>query len=128
MAYSCNQCEPECDGATNCVCYACGMPVCKNCSRMLTDRQRKGALSRICLNCASDWPERYGFRSKKDDNTHPKDADYFWAATGPEYRGSVKQVMARKFGTEVALALMDDKDQGPFRYDPFVEPPYREFK
>jgi len=131
VARACHQCEPGCQGGTNTVCYACGSPVCRNCSRLLPDKTRKGAASRICLNCAEEWPERYGFRSKKADTAQPPDAAYYWAATEPAYAGKVKRVLARKIGEEVALALMGDeydKYGGRLVQIPYVQPPYREFR
>ena len=46
---TCNQCERNCEGATNCQCFSCGLPVCKNCSKLI--EYLHYGIKRICHSC-----------------------------------------------------------------------------
>jgi len=49
----CHVAGPDCDCYTRCTCYACGLPVCKTCSRVR--RWYRWGRHRICDVC---WAER----------------------------------------------------------------------
>lgn len=128
MSYKCNQCEPGCDGSSNTRCFACGSPVCVSCSRRLKDSYSKGARRRICLNCASDWPERFGFRDwrkqSRSDGGQRVEPHYFWAATEPTCLLDPATVLATARASEVAAVMAEDSRIQVEGWNP----PYREFK
>lgn len=82
---------------------------------------------RVCLNCATDDPVRFGFWDWREDRFYPDaipESDYFWSATEPGCVKSPEVVLARRRGALVAAELAGDDAMA----EKFFTPTYKEFK
>ncbi len=67
----CETCSEWCrPAAVIQTCYACGLPSCVFCSRILLDHGYSHRYIRVCVHCLEVWPKRFGLEEGDVDVVH----------------------------------------------------------